>query len=90
MNTKFLLLAQYSGLAIIPVKMVVKDYFSHLTTENFVRKVSMGDIKIPLVRMEENSQKAAKGVHINDLAEYIEGRHVAALKEAQQMASKGP
>lgn len=86
MNTAFLLMAQYNAQAVIPVSAVVRDYFPHLTVDKFVRKVSMGDIKIPLVRIEPNSQKAAKGVHLTDLAFYIDGRRAAAMKEASQLA----
>lgn len=83
MNTAFLLMAQYNGKAIIPVDDLCRDYFPHLTPEKFVRKVTCGDIKIPLVRIEE-SQKAAKGVHINDLASYLDDRRTAAMREYQQ------
>lgn len=87
MNTAFLLMAQYDGQAVIPVDKVVRDYFQHLTTDKFVRKVALGEIKIPLVRVEPNSQKGAKGVHLTDLAAYIDERRAAAVKEAKQMAS---
>lgn len=86
MNTAFLLIAQYDGQAVIPVGAVVRDYFPHLTTEKFVRKVATGEINIPLVRIEANSQKAAKGVHLTDLAQYVDARRAAALKEAKQLA----
>ncbi len=86
MNTAFLLMAQYDAKAVIPVASVVKDYFPHLTTENFVRKVALGDIKIPLVRIEPGSQKCAKGVHLTDLAQYLDDRRAAAVKEARQLA----
>lgn len=86
MNTAFLLMAQYDAKAVIPVATVVKDYFPHLTTENFVRKVTLGDINIPLVRIEPGSQKCAKGVHLNDLAKYLDDRRAAAVKEAHQLA----
>ena len=85
MNTAFLLMAQYDAKAVIPVASVVKDYFPHLTTENFVRKVALGDINIPLVRIEPGSQKCAKGVHLNDLAQYLDDRRAAAVKEAKQL-----
>jgi hypothetical protein len=85
MNTVFLLMAQYNAQVVIPVDTVVKDYFPHLTTGNFVRKVSLGDINIPLLRIEPRSQKTAKGVHVNDLAEYLDARRAAALKEAKQL-----
>ncbi len=86
MNTAFLLMAHYDAKAVIPVASVVKDYFPHLTTENFVRKVALGDIKIPLVRIEPGSQKCAKGVHLTDLAQYLDDRRAAAVKEAKQLA----
>ncbi len=89
MNTAFLLMAQYDAKAVIPVASVVKDYFPHLTTENFVRKVALGDINIPLVRIEPGSQKCAKGVHLSDLAQYLDDRRAAAVKEAKQLAGLG-
>jgi hypothetical protein len=89
LNTAFLLMAQYNAQAIIPVATVVKDYFPHLTTDNFLRKVALGDIKIALTRMEPGSQKGAKGVHVADLAEYIDARRAAAVKEAKQLAGAG-
>jgi len=86
MNTSFLLMAQYNAMAVIPVASVVKDYFPHLTTENFLRKVGSGDINIPLVRIEPGSQKGARGVHLSDLAQYLDDRRAAAVKEARQLA----
>lgn len=86
MNTAFLLMAQYDGRAVIPVADVCRDYFSHLTPEKFLRKVAAGEIAIPLVRMEA-SQKAARGVHIQDLAEWIDGRRAVAVREARALAS---
>jgi hypothetical protein len=84
--TVFLLMAQYHGKAVIPVDEICRDYFSHLDSAKFIRKVGAGDIVIPLVRMEA-SQKAAKGVHISDLAEYIDRQADAARKECRQLAS---
>lgn len=86
MNTAFLLMAQYDGQAVIPVDKVVRDYFQHLTTDKFVRKVALGEIRIPLLRIEPGSQKGAKGVHLTDLANYLDERRAAALKEAKQLA----
>lgn len=86
MNTAFLLMAQYDGQAVIPVDKVVRDYFQHLTTDKFVRKVALGEIRIPLLRIEPGSQKGAKGVHLTDLANYLDERRAAAVKEAKQLA----
>lgn len=86
MNTAFLLMAQYDGQAVIPVDKVVRDYFQHLTTDKFLRKVALGEIRIPLLRIEPGSQKGAKGVHLTDLANYLDERRAAAVKEANQLA----
>lgn len=84
MKTAFILMAQYDGVAVVPVEAVCRDYFRHLTVEKFLRKVLAGEISLPIVRMEE-SQKAAKGVHINDLAAYLDRQTEAARKECEQL-----
>jgi Pyocin activator protein PrtN len=86
MNTTFLMMAQYNGRAIIPVEEVCRDYFSHLTPDKFLRKQAAGEIKIPVVRIEA-SQKAAKGVHLADLASYVDARREAALREQRAIHS---
>jgi len=82
-----MLVAMYSGKPIIPADDVAKDFFG-LSTDKFIRKVSAGHIALPLVRMEA-SQKCAKGVHLNDLAEYLDARRADALKECQQLQGNG-
>jgi hypothetical protein len=39
-----------------------------------------------MVRME-NSQKCAKGIHLQDLADYLDARRAAAIKECRQLFS---
>lgn len=82
MNTLFLLMAQYDARAIVPAETVCRDYFSHLTLAKFLRKIGSGDINLPLTR-SERSQKSARGVHIQDLAEYLDRRRAVALSEAR-------
>jgi hypothetical protein len=84
--TVFFLMAQYNGKAVVGVDELCRDYFPHLDPAKFIRKVGAGDIAIPMIRMEA-SQKTAKGVHINDLAEYIDKQAKAARKECFQLAS---
>lgn len=84
MNTAFILMAQYNGRAIIPLDQVCNDYFTHLTTEMFQRKVLAGQIKIPITRLEP-SQKSAKGIHITDMAIYLDQQRDSALKELRQL-----
>lgn len=83
MNTAFLLMAQYDAKAVIPADLVRRDYFPHLTLEKFLRKIGSGEIKLPLVRIED-SQKSARGVALQDLANYLDARRAAALKEFEQ------
>jgi len=83
-TTASLLLSQYGGKPIVSVDLVRRDYFPHLTPDNFMRKVGSGDIKLPVVRVEA-SQKCYKGIHILDLAAYLDGRREAAIKELKQV-----
>lgn len=84
MNTAFLLMAQYGGSAVIPLELVCRDYFSHLTPEKFMRKVMAGEIRLPIVRIED-SQKTARGVNLTDLADYLDARTALARKECDQL-----
>jgi hypothetical protein len=83
-STVFLLFTQYGGKAVIPVEDVCRDYFNHLTPDKFLRKAGSGEISIPIVRSEA-SQKCQKGVALQDLAEYLDQRRAAALKEFRQL-----
>jgi hypothetical protein len=87
LNTAFLLMAQYQGRAVIPLDEVCRDYFSHLTPAQFVRKATEGKIDLPVV-MIEASQKAARGVHLQDLADWIDRRRAAARKECDQLQGR--
>ncbi len=84
MNTAFLLMAQYNGRAIIPVDRVCSDFFAHLTPGKFLRKVMAGEIDLPVVRMEA-SQKAAKGIHLGDLARYLDDQRRKAQVENDKL-----
>lgn len=84
MNTQFLLMAQYGGQAIIPLERVCADYFSHLTPEIFKRRVAAGDIDLPLVQIDA-SRKSARGVHVRDLAAYIDLQHSVALSDHNKL-----
>lgn len=87
MNTAFLLMAQYSGQAIIPLERVCADYFSHLTPEKMKMKVAAGEIDLLLVKME-SSQKSARGVHLNDLAAYLDEQHAKAKSEHNKLMGR--
>jgi hypothetical protein len=52
-----------------------------------VRKATEGKIDLPVV-MIEPSQKAARGVHIQDLAAWIDRRREAAKKECDQLQGR--
>lgn len=84
MNTAFVLMAQYNSQAIIPLDVVCKDYFRHLTPDMLQRKVLAGQIKLPITRIE-SSQKSARGVHLGDLADYLDEQRRIAQHELQQL-----
>ncbi|NPT59031.1 pyocin activator PrtN family protein [Paraburkholderia elongata] len=85
MNTVFLLMAQFGARAVIPIEEVRREYFAHLELDKLLRKIATGEIALPLVRSEK-SQKAAKGVYVQDLADYIDAARAAAKKECDQLA----
>ncbi|MEP1767797.1 MAG: pyocin activator PrtN family protein [Sulfitobacter sp.] len=84
MDTIWMLMARYEGLPIIPIETVRKDYFSHLTLPKLLRKIANTDIKLPIVKMED-SQKTAKGVHVQDLASYLDERTTQGRRESELM-----
>ncbi|AVH39524.1 Pyocin activator protein PrtN [Pseudomonas monteilii] len=65
-------------------KRLCADYFTHLTPLVFQRKVLAGEIKLPITRLE-SSQKSARGIHIADLALYLDQQRDAARKECAQL-----
>lgn len=85
MNTVFLLMAQFGARAVIPIEEVRREYFPHLELDKLLRKIAIGEISLPLVRIEK-SQKSAKGVYVQDLADYIDAARTAAQKECNQLA----
>ena len=78
-------MAQYGGAAVIPLESVARDFFRHLTVDKLLRKIMRGEIRLPIVRIEQ-SQKAARGVHLVDLAAYIDKQREMALKESAQLS----
>ncbi len=86
MKTSFYLFQQYDSV-LVPVEALARDYFGGMKPEHLTKKLTDGDIKIPLVRMDPSSLKSPKGVHIADLAAWIDAQHEAAIKELKQMTS---
>lgn len=87
MNTLFLLMAQYNGQAVIPLQRVCADYMN-LTVEKFKQKQMAGEIKIPIVRLGAQSQKAGLGIHLNDLADYIDHQRQSAVSDLNKLFGK--
>lgn len=88
MKTIFLLMAQYDAQAVIPIERVQRDYFAHLDVKKLIAKCVAGEIRLPLVRTDPTSQKSAKGVSLEDLAEYLDARREAARKELEQLGGR--
>ncbi|WPC27686.1 pyocin activator PrtN family protein [Pseudomonas moraviensis] len=87
MNTLFLLMAQYDGQAVIPLARVCADYMN-LTVEKFKQKQMTGEIDIPVVRLGAQSQKAGLGIHLRDLAEYIDRQRTKATLENDRLMNR--
>lgn len=87
MNTLFLLMAQYDGKAVIPIDVVCRDYLN-ITVEKFKLKRFRGEIDIPIMRLGTQSQKAALGIHLNDLAEYIDRQRELATTEQKKLMNR--
>jgi hypothetical protein len=84
MNTAFLLMAHYNAQPIIPVEAVCQDFFQPLTLKKFLEYIAAGKINLPLMRLYPDA-KSAKGVHLQDLAEYLDAQREAAVKECRQL-----
>jgi hypothetical protein len=52
-------------------------------------KVAAGQIDLPLIKLQE-SQTSARGVHVNDLADYLDARHRAANAEHDRLIGRLP
>ena len=79
MKTLMMLMAAHDGKPVIPAEIVAKEYFD-LAPRVFLRKVADGQIRLPIIRFED-SQKSAKGVHIEDLARFLDERRTLAQNE---------
>lgn len=47
-----------------------------------------GEINVPVIRLGANSQKAALGIHLKDLADYIDRQRDKAAKEQNQLMGR--
>lgn len=70
-KTLFMLMAAHDGKPVLPVDVVCREYFAPMTLPVFLRKLSNGEIGLPMVKMER-SQKGARLIHLEDLATYID------------------
>jgi hypothetical protein len=82
-------MAQYDGQVFIPLERICSDYSTHLTPEKLKRKVSVSAIELPIVALEQ-SQKSARGVRVDDLADYLDARHRSAKAEHDRLMGRVP
>ncbi|MFP5507589.1 MAG: pyocin activator PrtN family protein [Alphaproteobacteria bacterium] len=81
-----MMMTMYGARVIIPSDIVARDWFD-LSIQKFHEKVRSGEIALPVIRMED-SQKSAKGVHLLDLAAYVDQRRDAARREATKCKTR--
>ena len=89
MNTAFLLAARYDGRPIIPIETVREDFFPNVTLKIMIDNINTGRIALPMVRIGVGV-KTAKGIHLTDLARYIDERTEEARKECHQLTGQWP
>lgn len=85
MNTQFLLLARYDAAPVIPLEIVCRDFFQHLTPAKLAHKINQGEIPLPLFRADAQSQKSARFVALTDLADWIDRGVAAGRKECEAL-----
>jgi hypothetical protein len=71
---------------LLPIETVRLNFFPHLSEDTFSRRARANDLGFPIVR-SDRSQKAAMFVHVEDLAEYLESRRSAAVRERAMLTS---
>jgi hypothetical protein len=71
--------AQFNA-PLLPIETVRANFFPHLSEDTFNRRARANDLGFPIVRADR-SQKAAMFVHVEDLADYLESRRSAAMRE---------
>lgn len=54
MKTASIHMAQYDGLAVIPLGRVCADYFPHVIPTKMKIKIARGEIRLPLIDMERS------------------------------------
>jgi hypothetical protein len=84
MKTVLILMAQFGPRVAIPVEDVRREYFSHLETSKFMRKLSSGEIPLPVTRAEK-SVKSVKFISMMDLAIYLDAQMEEGRREYEQM-----
>jgi len=83
MKTAMILLVQYET-PLIPLEIVCRDFFQHMTPTTFMRKSLAGELKLPVVRIDDG-QKATRGIMLTDLAKWIDDRHAHAVDEIKRI-----
>jgi hypothetical protein len=77
--------AQFNA-PLLPIDTVRANFFPHLSEDTFNRRARANDLGFPIVRADR-SQKSAMFVHVEDLAEYLESRRSAAVRERAMLTS---
>lgn len=85
MKTVMMLMMMYDNRPVIPADRVAADWFD-LTLDRFLRKQSSGAIPLPVILMEE-SRKSFKGVHVQDLADFIDRKAAEAREDLQKLVA---
>jgi len=79
MKTLDILIQKYNS-PFIDMETLQRDVFSHLSLDTVMRRARDQALGLPVTRADR-SQKSALSVHVEDLAEYLDGRRLVAQTE---------
>ena len=79
MNTLMMLMVAYNGRPDLDAKIVAENHFN-LTEGKFLKKVGNHEIDLPVIRLEDASQKARRIIMLADLANFLDRKAAEARR----------
>ncbi|TLP60442.1 Pyocin activator protein PrtN [Parasedimentitalea maritima] len=86
MQTIFILMGRYDARVMVPLESVRQDFFPELSLNLLKAKTDSGEIPLIVTRLG-SSQKSGRMVHVNDLADFLDGQVKKARTEARRRAA---
>ena len=84
-NSFHVLMIRYSS-PVVPLEMIINDYFSHMKIEEANRRANKLDLPFPVFKSEE-SKKAKWLVNLTQFAAYLDKQSAIAAQDFKAMHS---